>query len=59
MGSLEPLRVDFVLVAIERDDDGEIVGERQVGHGRAFPRHFDSLPDELRGVFAEAQEAAS
>jgi hypothetical protein len=54
--TLEPLRVDFALFALVRDQDGQVVDEIQVGQGRAFPRQFDSLPAELRDAFEQAKQ---
>jgi hypothetical protein len=52
--SIELLRVDFRIVGIERDEDGQITGERVLGDGTAHPAGLDKLPDSVRKVVDEA-----
>lgn len=43
MDTVELLRVDFAIHGLVRNEDGEIVDQRQVAQGAAFPTRLDDL----------------
>lgn len=53
MSSVELLRVDFRVVALERDDEGVPTGERVLADGQAFAGGLDDLPAAVRKVLVE------
>lgn len=49
--SLELLRVEFVVVGLERDDEtGEIRGERPLAQGTAYPSGLTEFPAKVQEI---------
>ena len=55
--TVELLRVEFRIYAIERNEDGNISGERVIGDGVAYPPGLPLIPDEINKVILQANEA--
>jgi hypothetical protein len=54
--SIELLRVEFRVVALERDDSGVPVAEHELAQGVAYPGRLDELPDSIRSYVEQATE---
>lgn len=52
--SIELLRVEFRIVGLSRDENGEITGSDVLADGVAYPTGLDDLPASIRRVVAEA-----
>ena len=52
--TVELLRLDFRIVGLVRDENGQITGEQVLGEGTAHAAGLDDLPESIRKVVDEA-----
>lgn len=54
--SLEPFKLVGELVALVKNDDGEVIGEQSVGQVSLYALDFDKLPDRVAEIWPDVEK---